>query len=157
MASYKTTVRTDWSQEACFAYFAEFSNVADWDPSINAGRKLSGERDTPGARWEVDVEMAGREVTMPYETIEAVPPRKVVLRSEISALISVDTLTFDPAPGGGTAVTYDAQLTLKGALKLADPLLQLGFKRTGDKARDGLEEKLAEPMPPISTAESKSG
>jgi hypothetical protein len=33
-------------------------------------------------------------------------------------------------------------IELKGARKIADPLLQLGFKRLGDKARDGLRDKL---------------
>ena len=151
MARYTTTVKTDWDPETAFDYLAEFSNVADWDPSIPEGRNLTADPLTVGARFEVDLEMVGRTTTMTYETKEIDRPRRVVLRSETGVLISVDTLTFEPTPGGGTAVTYDADLTLKGALKLFDPVLSLGFKRTGDKARDGLAERLAGP-PPVKAA-----
>jgi hypothetical protein len=151
MARYTTTVRTAWDPETAFRYLAEFSNVSDWDPSIPEARNVSPDPLAHGARFEVDVEVFGRRTTMPYETIEIEAPHRVVLRSETGVLISVDTLTFDRAPGGGTAVTYDADLTLKGALRLADPLLALGFRRTGDKARDGLAERLSGP-PPVAPA-----
>lgn len=147
MARYTATVETDWDPATAFEYLAEFSNVSDWDPSIPEARSLSPDPLATGARFEVDIEMLGRTTTMPYETKELERPRRVVLRSETGALISVDTLTFDPRPDGGTDVTYDADLTLKGALKLFDPLLSLGFKRTGDKARDGLAERLSAPPP----------
>jgi hypothetical protein len=45
-------------------------------------------------------------------------------------------------PGRGTRVTYDADLSLKGPLRLADPLLALAFRRVGDRARDGLRARL---------------
>ncbi|HKJ35313.1 MAG TPA: SRPBCC family protein [Solirubrobacterales bacterium] len=143
MAEYTTTVPTDWSPEQAFDYLAEFSNAADWDPSIEAGRSLSAEPLTVGARFEIELSMLGRTTMMTYETVEIDRPHRVVLRSETAVLISVDTLSFDPAPGGGTAVTYDADLTLKGPLKLLDPALALGFNRVADKARDGLRERLA--------------
>jgi hypothetical protein len=146
MASYSTTIETDWDPETAFGYLAEFSNVSDWDPSIPSARRIEGDPGQPGARYEVDVETAGRTTTMPYETIVAEPPRRVVLRSETSRLISVDTLSFEPT-GSGTAVTYEADLTLKGLARVLDPLLHLLFQRMGDKARDGLAERLAEPPP----------
>jgi hypothetical protein len=147
MAGYSTTVKTDWDQRTAYDYLAEFSNVSDWDPSIPEARSLSPDPLAVGAEFEVEVEAFGRRTTMPYRTIEADPPNKVVLRSDSGSLVSVDTLSFTPEPGGGTAVTYDADLTLKGPLKLADPLLQLLFNRMGDKARDGLAKRLAEPAP----------
>jgi hypothetical protein len=143
MASYTATVETAWDAETAFAYLAEFSNVADWDPSIPAARHLGGNPQAPGARYEVDVEIFGRTTTMPYESVAAEPPHRVVLRSDSGRLVSVDTLSFDSLPSGGTRVTYDADLTLKGALKLLDPALQLAFNRTGAKARDGLAARLS--------------
>jgi carbon monoxide dehydrogenase subunit G len=143
MARYTTTVRTSWKPEEAFEYLAEFSHAAEWDPGIESGRNLSPDPLTVGARFEIQVSMMGRTTEMVYETIELDQPRKVVLRSETGALVSVDTLSFDPAPGGGTAVTYDADLTMKGPLRLLDPLLGLGFNRIADKARDGLAERLS--------------
>ena len=45
--------------------------------------------------------------------------------------------------GAGSVVTYDAELTLRGPLALADPLLGIAFERLGDRAADGLVEFLA--------------
>jgi hypothetical protein len=39
-------------------------------------------------------------------------------------------------------VRYDADLRLKGPLRLADPLLRVAFSRIGDRARDGLRRAL---------------
>ncbi|MBV8942950.1 MAG: hypothetical protein JO240_14570, partial [Solirubrobacterales bacterium] len=42
---------------------------------------------------------------------------------------------------------YDAELRLKGLLRLADQLLALAFNRVGDRALAGLREVLARPAP----------
>ena len=52
-------------------------------------------------------------------------------------LTSLDTITV-VGDGSGSVVTYDAELTLNGPLRLADPLLGLSFKRIGDRAAAGL-------------------
>ena len=46
---------------------------------------------------------------------------------------------------GGTAVTYTADLRLRGPLRLFDPVLQVLFNRIGDNARDGLAARLRPP------------
>lgn len=147
MAHYVTTVKTDWDPATAYAYLAEFSNVAEWDPGVKAARSLSEDPLAVGARFEVTASgFGGREIPLTYETTEADPPRRVVLRAENSTLISLDTLTFEPA-GGGTEVTYDADLSLKGPLRVFDLGLRLVFGRIGDAARDGLAERLAGPPP----------
>jgi len=62
-------------------------------------------------------------------------------------------MTFDLRPGGGTLVTYDADLGLKGAAKLAELPMRLAFRRIGDAARDGLRNRLAG-APPAGTAKA---
>jgi hypothetical protein len=47
----------------------------------------------------------------------------------------------------GTRLTYDADLALKGPLRIADPVLALAFNRVGDRALAGLRRALA-PSPP---------
>jgi carbon monoxide dehydrogenase subunit G len=147
MAHYVTTVNTDWDPEAAFRYLAEFSNVADWDPGVSAARNLSDAPLESGARFEVEASFLGRTVPLTYETIEIDSPRRVTLRAATGTFTSLDTLSFDPTDGGGTAVTYDAELSLNGALKLLDPALGLAFKRIGDAARDGLRKRLRQPPP----------
>ena len=57
-------------------------------------------------------------------------------------VVSEDTITFHSGAGGGSEVTYDADLRPKGVMKLADPILALMFKRLGDNAKAGLEREL---------------
>jgi carbon monoxide dehydrogenase subunit G len=143
MARYVTTAKTDWDPETAFDYLAEFSNVADWDPGVSRGRSVSADPLEVGAQFEVEASFLGRSVPLTSETVEIERPRRVTVRADSGTFSSVDTLTFEPEPSGGTLVTYDADLRLKSALKLLDPLLAIGFNRIADKARDGLRERLA--------------
>lgn len=141
MAHYRTTVETQWPIEVAFDYLASFDNVAEWDPGVSEARRLSAEAPAGGARFEVIASFLGRRVPLIYETVELEPPNKVVLRAETTTVTSLDTLTFTRR-GGLTEVTYDAELSLRGPLKLADPLLSLAFGRLGDRAREGLARRL---------------
>jgi hypothetical protein len=82
------------------------------------------------------------EVVLDYTTIALERSETIVLRGENKSMVSLDTIVIRDDGHGGAAVTYDARIDLKGMRKLADPLLQLGFKCLGDKARDGLRGKL---------------
>lgn len=143
MARYVTTANTNWDIETAFDYLAEFSNVADWDPGVSKGRSVSPEPLEVGARFDVEASFLGRPLPLTYETIEIERPRTVTVRAESGTFSSVDTLSFEADPAGGTLVTYDADLRLKSALKLLDPLLGVAFNRLADQARDGLRERLA--------------
>ena len=44
--------------------------------------------------------------------------------------------------GSGSEMTYEARLTLKGVMRLVDPLFGLAFKRLGDNAAAGLRREL---------------
>ncbi len=146
MATYTATAKTSWSREQTFDYLADFRTVSDWDPGILRSVCKSGTPPSEDSRYDVDVETLGRTTTFEYETIELQRPERVVLRAETGSLISVDTMTFVDT-GSGTEVTYNAEITLKGLLKLADPLFSLAFQRVGDKAKSGLRERLAGPAP----------
>ena len=69
-------------------------------------------------------------------------PHRFIVRGESSTIVSVDEITVE-ADGDGSLVTYDAELTLKGALKIFDPALSLGFGKVADKAIAGLREALS--------------
>ena len=139
MPNYTTTVPSTWTQEQTFAYLADFRNVAEWDPGIDSSTLTSGEAGRQGAVYEVVMTTLGRETRIPYVAEQVQAPSRIVLRGETDSFISVDTITV--APDG--AVTYDAQVELKGVRKVAEPLAQLGFNRAGSKASEGLEEKLS--------------
>ena len=140
MARYTATVSSSRSPEVAFDYLAEFSSVREWDPTAVAAENLSG-RVGEGAEFRVVVRFAGRENEFVYTTLEYERPRRLVLRAESPAVVSLDTITVEP-DAGATAVTYDARLEPRGAMKLAGPLLTLLFRRLGDNARAGLEREL---------------
>ena len=124
---------------------------------MNARAKpLTEDRLSVGSRFEVISSFLGREVPLTYETIEIESPRRVLLRAETPTAVSLDELTFDLRPGGGTIVTYDADVRLKGPLRPFDLPLRLAFRRLGDQARDGLRNRLAEVPPKASPSKEHS-
>jgi len=65
-----------------------------------------------------------------------------VLRGENATVLSVDEIIVE-SEAQGSRVIYSADLTLKGPLKLADPLLGLAFDGIAKKALAGLEDWLS--------------
>jgi carbon monoxide dehydrogenase subunit G len=142
MARYSGTVTTSHPPEEVFDYLADFSSVAEWDPGVKEAYPVNsgGAR---GAQFKVISRFLGRDVPLTYRAVELNRPHRVVLQAISDTVVSTDTISFRPLPDGGTLVTYDADLRLKGAMRLADLPMRLIFRRIGDRARDGLEEALA--------------
>ena len=86
-----------------------------------------------------------------YEITEFERPYKVTVRAENGSTISEDTITFTTTDrrevdgvevGSQTEVRYDADLRLKGAFRVLDPVIGLLFNRIGDRAAGGLRAAL---------------
>lgn len=152
MARYVASVECNWKREQAFSFLADFATIEQWDPGVTRAKRLTPRALEVGAKFEVRSSFLGREVPLVYETIELDPPRRILLRAELPTAISLDEISFDLRPGGGTIVTYDADLQLKGPLRAFDLPLRLAFRRLGDRARDGLRHRLAETPPPFSGA-----
>ena len=143
MARYIGKVTSQKPIEEVFAYRADFSNAAEWDPSSTESKALSGGGPAVGARYGVTSEFLGREVPLTYEIVEMDAPRRVVLRAETDAVTSRDEMTFRAIPDGGTELTYDADLRLKGARRLLDPAFGVAFRRLCERARARMQEVLS--------------
>jgi uncharacterized protein YndB with AHSA1/START domain len=141
MAHYRTTIESSLPPEEAFAELADFSSSERWDPGVTSARRLDDGALGVGSTFEVISRFAGRDVPLVYEIVEFEPHRRLVLRAESRTVISLDTITFEPT-AAGTSVTYDADLRLRGLLRVLDPLLGVAFTRIGDRARDGLRETL---------------
>jgi hypothetical protein len=140
MAVYSTTVSSPAEPDVVFGYLADFRSCAVWDPSVKSARLVSeGDPVRLGARFAVN---AGG-IPLVYETLELDAPRTVVLRGTHLTMVSLDRITFVPRAGGGTDVTYRAQVDLRGPFKVLGPLLTRSFPKVGDRARAGLEQALA--------------
>lgn len=141
MARYTATLHTAKPIDETFAYLSDFSRATEWDPGTTSARRIGTGPIAEGSRFLLRAAFLGRESDLVYEITDLQAPRRVVLRGENGAVVSLDEMTFAPV-AGGTRVTYDAQLRFKGLLRLADPLLAAAFRRVGDRALGGLRAAL---------------
>jgi carbon monoxide dehydrogenase subunit G len=139
MARYRTVIDSPKPREELFPYLADFSNAAEWDPGVVSATRADDGEVRIGSAFDLVAAFMGRETPLRYVVTALDPPRSVTFRGENSSVVSLDTITFADRPEG-TRVTYDADLQLKGARKIGDPVLRLLFGKIGDKARDGLRE-----------------
>ncbi len=146
MANYNATVETHWPPAAAFAYLSDFSTSEEWDPGVVRATRLSGSVIGEGSEFELVARFLGRETTLIYRVVEYDPPNAITFLGENATVTSRDRLTFE-ASGRGTRVAYQADLQLKGGMRLADPLLAIAFKRVGDRALASLGRVLARPEP----------
>jgi carbon monoxide dehydrogenase subunit G len=137
MARYVTSIDSPRDPEELFAYLSDFANAKEWDPGVvDASRAGTGPVQV-GTEFRLVAAFMGRKVPITYAVTALDPPRSVTFRGENASVVSLDTISFEPR-GGGTRVTYDADLRLKGPARLADPVLKLAFNRIGDAAAAGL-------------------
>ena len=151
MAHYRASIDTQQSREDLFAYLSDFSTTEEWDPGVVEAERLNDQAVGEGTEFRLVAEFLGRKNELTYRIVEYDPPHAVTVLGENATVISRDKITFDPT-AGGTRVTYDADLALKGPLRIADPLLALAFNRVGDRALAGLRRTLApsETLSPLS-------
>ena len=143
MARYRGTVVSGRSAEETFDYMAEFSNGAEWDPGVATAERLDDGPVGLGQRFRLDVKVGGRTTPLDYAIDSYERPHRVVLVGENSFVRSEDTVTVVQRPGGGSVLTYDAELTFQGALAPFSRVLALPFRRIGDRGLDGLRKVLS--------------
>jgi len=143
MARYKAKLQTDKPIEDAFAYLSDFSTTEEWDPGTTHAERLDDGPIGKGTKFKLRARFLGSESDLVYEVTDLETPRRVVLRGENSTVVSLDEMTFEPAAGGGTLITYEATLTFKGPLRLADPLLSIAFRRVAGRALTGLRTTLS--------------
>ena len=141
MARYRASVDTQREGEDVFAYLSDFSSAAEWDPGVVEAQRLDAGPIGVGAEFRLVAKFLGRTTPLTYRIVEYNPPHAVTFLGENATVISRDRITFEPT-GVGTRITYDADLRLKGPLRIADGLLALAFSRVGDRALAGLRRTL---------------
>ena len=120
---------------------ADLRNFAEWDPGVTGVEQVEGEGGGADSVFDVTVKAVPRPLTLRYRTLDHQAPDRVLVRAESKMLTSVDEVVVE-ADGGGSIVTYDAELTLNGALRLLDPALGLVFGGIGDRAAAGMRKAL---------------
>ena len=143
MATYRARVTSPRPPAEVFDYMARFSNAAEWDPGVTEAIEVNPGAPVLGSTYRLMVRVFGRGVPLEYRIAEFDRPHRVVLSAENSMVRSTDVIEVSAGPGGGSALTYDATMGLKGVAALFTPLVNVSFRRIGDRAIVGLRAVLA--------------
>jgi carbon monoxide dehydrogenase subunit G len=135
---YTREIEVAGDPDAVFAYLADFTNTAEWDPGIVEARRLTEGPTTAGSRFEVVALFRGKRQRFEYVVTEYDERRRlIVLHGEGTKASSDDVISVAEA-SGRTYVSYEANLRLKGAYRVAEPFVRSAFARMADAALDGL-------------------
>lgn len=142
MTKLTESLETPLPQERTFAYVADWSRQAEWDPNTVSSQPI-GAAAAPrvGARYALQVKMGPRAVAMEYRITELDAPDRLVLVGEGSGVWSQDVITFRQTPTG-TRVDYEAEIRLSGLLGLLQPLLGRAFDGIAKGAVAGMKREL---------------
>ncbi|MBA2296718.1 MAG: SRPBCC family protein [Actinobacteria bacterium] len=127
-----------------FRYIAEFENTAQWDPGIAESRKLTDGPVRIGSQFDVVALFRGKRQRFRYTVTELDDGRRIVLEGDGEKATSADAITVEPA-GGGSRISYTADVRLKGLRRIAEPLLKPMLRKTGEDALAGLKLELDRP------------
>ncbi len=145
MPRYRSSIEVAIPPEAAFAFVSDLTHAARWDPRVERAEKLDPGPVRRGTRFVLVSRVLGVPVELPYEVEELEPGRRVVFRGRSRTLRYRDEIHFaevaDVAPAR-VRLTYDAVISLRGPLALANPLLALVFRRIGDDALAGIRAAL---------------
>ena len=141
MARFVATFDSALPPQDAFAYLADVERFVEWDPSVVRSTLVAGSAPGADASYDVEVKNGPRTMTLRYRTTVWDPPQRFVLHAETRWLQSLDEIRVEPRDGG-SRVTYDASLTLKGIGRVFDPALGVVFRRIGDRAVPGLRRAL---------------
>ena len=136
------TITTDAPLDRVFAYLADFSTNAEWDPGTESAVARDDDGPKLGQKYDLVVTFGDRKLDMVYEITALKENRLITLIGDGSTTHAIDTMEFSEVPDGGTSVTYIADIKLKGLLRLAEPFLRGKFNELGDKAEAGMAEQL---------------
>jgi hypothetical protein len=125
-----------------FAFVREFEHAAKWDPAVTDARRVDPGPVKLGTRFVLVAKPF--DMKMPYQVTDFVPGKRIALEGQNDTYAWRDEILFEPAPSGGTVITYDARLDLKGLLGIGQPVLALVFSRAGDRAIDGIKRLLTQ-------------
>jgi hypothetical protein len=141
MAQYETVIEVPVTPEAAFAYLADVTNAAAWDPSVVVAERLDDGPIGEGSRFRLQIAFFGRRIERTTTIARHAAPSELVLVGSGKAVESRETFTLT-AHDGGTRIAHDAHLRLKGAMRVLDRGLQLPFTSMGERAAAGLASRL---------------
>ena len=122
--------------EETLRLIADFRHLMSWDDSIQSVVPRD-EGFGQGAEYDVRVLFSGNPIDMVYTVTIYEPGVRAVLTGVAAKATAIDQIDVT-ATDQGTRVEYNAEIRLAFPYNLIDPVLAIGFKKTVDRAVEGL-------------------
>ncbi|MBR7835011.1 SRPBCC family protein [Actinospica durhamensis] len=143
MVTVSRTFTVAAPRERVHDYLKDFANTVHWDPgTVQCVRRDHGPLRT-GAEWTNTSTFMGRTAVLDY-TLAVLEPERLVFRGTNDKAASTDDITLDAPTDTTTQVTYRAQITFHGALRLVSPLLRRPFERLADQVVERMTTTLGD-------------
>lgn len=140
MTTITRTFDVQPAPEVVIDYLKDFANAEEWDPGTETCTRIDSGPIQVGSQWHNTSKIAGVTTELTYELTELAPDR-IVLVGRNDTATSTDTITVEPH-GSGSRLTYEAVIEMKGAAKLAAPLVKLVFEKIGSDTEDDMTQVL---------------
>src|SRR5512141_2987711 len=141
MARLHESLDTNLSVDRAFAFIADFSNSARWDPGVAWSEAIGSGPTSVGSAYRLGVRMGSRVTPMEYRITTLEPDRRVVLEGKGAGVEATDDIRFSPT-ATGTRIDYMADIRLRGWLRLVAPFSGGAFAAIARNARAGMLKTL---------------
>ncbi|MEQ8840989.1 MAG: SRPBCC family protein [Acidimicrobiales bacterium] len=138
MASYTATINVVATPEQAFAYLRDPMNRVEWDPSVR--RVVAA-----GDHFDVTVGFYGKAIDATYTVSfdpadELDPPSRIVFETagKVKGRDVIEIVERD----GGSSITLDLEVLMKGPARLLDRGLQVAFAGIGDNMASEMKKRL---------------
>jgi carbon monoxide dehydrogenase subunit G len=108
-------------------YLKDFGNTEEWDPGTQQCTRRGDGQIGVGTSWHNVSKIFGVTAELTY-TLKKLTDSTLVFVGENKSSTSTDTITVD-ADDSGSRLTYRADLEMKGAAKILNPVMKLVFEK----------------------------
>lgn len=141
MAEFTEQVASPWPAEQTFDFMADVRNFQQWDPGVKHAVQVEGTVPALGAAYDVTVGGIGGDMVLRYRIVEFDRPRRVAIEELTPSLRSYDAIDV-VAQGDRSVVDYHARISMRGLLRITEPVMGIVLGRIGRRAEDGLRRRL---------------
>lgn len=142
MLSATTSVQAAAPPEAVYGFLADLANDPEWRFDILDSQLVRGSAGEVGAVYRQRAKPGRKEIQTSVEIERAEPHRHIGFRT-LGGPVQVGGLYTITAANRGCAVRCDVTLRAKGVLRLFEPLMAAGMRRTAARYEEDLSGALA--------------
>jgi uncharacterized protein YndB with AHSA1/START domain len=135
------TITVDRPVAEVFTRVADFSDLAEWDPTFDSSRRIDEGPLGVGSSFQVRGSTAGQDLDLVLTITEYDPPRKVVFNGTGDGMNTTERIEVTSTDDGGSEVTYHSAFETERS-DLLDAALQVPFWFVGKATIRRLQEWL---------------